>query len=157
MNRVLPLLIVAACGSHSEGVRVLGPEAVELQWDGAVEGSLAVVPVDLLAYDAGTGEALPAEPLSLRVVGAELSLPQDRTDSGPFWDVVAARPVDLLHTFQQVDLVTDEMGAIRVLVVVEEFEERDGCAVPVELVVDAGSDPHGAPLIIPVAPRVPCR
>ncbi|TNE88823.1 MAG: hypothetical protein EP330_13295 [Deltaproteobacteria bacterium] len=159
MNRVLPLLLLTACLGGGDEVRVLGPETVDVESDElGADDVFAVVPVDLLAYDPDNGFALAHEPLHLSVRGAELARVSDLLPDGELWDVVGARPFDLLDARSELEVESDELGAVRVLVVIDGFDTDGGCAEPVELVVD-GQSSSGADALLTtsIAPRMPCR
>lgn len=157
MNRLLPIfLLMTACSAELDGVRVLGPESVEVSWDdaydGLYDGMIAAVPVDLLAHSVD-GTALPGELLSLSVEGASLALPEDLLEQGTLWDAVAWREIEILASGPRLEIHADDMGAVRVVVLIDHFGLQGDCFEPVELVVDgAGED-----LTIPIAPRMPCR
>jgi hypothetical protein len=158
MNRLLPSLILAtACTGAGDGVRVLGPERVEIQWDEAHDllddGVIAAIPVDLLAYDGADGTALPEEPLQVSIEGATLARPGDVLDRGDLWNALSGREIDVLDSSNLLELEADDMGAVRVIVLVDRFPVSGDCYVPLELVVDAADES----LTIPIAPRVLCR
>lgn len=157
MMRLLPLLLFTACATGGEGVRVLGPEAVEISWDtaydGLEDGFIAAVQVDLLAYDGSDGSALPGESFVISVQGATLARSEDVVDHGALWNAVTGRDLDVLEATTTLEIVGDDMGAARVVVIVDQFEMVAGCYEAVELVVDAGNDQ----LSLPISPRMPCR
>ncbi|MCO4745990.1 MAG: hypothetical protein KC912_14440 [Proteobacteria bacterium] len=158
MNRAFPLLLLAvACSGAEDGVRVLGPERVEIQWDEAHDsvddGMIAAIPVDLLAYAAADGSALPHEPLQLSIEGATLATPADILDHGEQWNALSGRDIEVLDSANLLEIDADDMGAVRVIVLVDRFPLIGDCYLPLELVVDAADES----LTIPIAPRVLCR
>ena len=114
---------------------------------------IAAVEVDLLAYDGADGTALPGETLVLSIDGAMLARPEAVLDGGPIWDTLTGREIEVVDSAESLEIQADDMGAVRVVVLIDRFETRRGCYEPIELLVEAAQEQ----LTIPIAPRMPCR
>lgn len=139
-------LLVGACAPDPSGARtgLLLPDAVEIRWEGAYnernDGLGALVPVDVMVYDGGTGEAVPdvtmhvwtddaaAMPVAADAVTVLPDAEETLPEADPFavgaavesWDAahdqfVALRPASGL------DLRTDGDGIARLYVFVDAF------------------------------------
>lgn len=95
------LVLLPACGFDDveETPQLLVPEDVEVVWDasfnGAGDGMVALVPVDLMVYDASSGQPLAFTELDVRVVGgadAMVLFPDEVVPSSPY----SARQTDLM-------------------------------------------------------------
>lgn len=140
MNRFLPMLLLAACGRIEP--QLLVPADLEVPWDvsfdGVGDGLVAVLPVDVMLYDANTGDPLAD-------VAVEVSVPNGEAGLVGENDVVIAAPEQAVWDARRdrwVALATDRLaasgsyrtdatGLVRLNVVVDAF---DGAPVVVSVV-----------------------
>ncbi len=153
MRRSLPLVVLAsACSASPDaGVDLLVPDDVEFAWNSAYndvgDGRLALLPLDVMVYDAVDGE--PVEGVVVRIdaeevdfVGASLveaALPS--CEACP-WDAYRDEYVDLEAdaVVTQLDATSDASGLVQVLAVLDHLSLEGGVgevAVRVSLAGDA--------------------
>ncbi len=131
MTRLLPVLLLAACGRLEP--QLLVPADVDVPWDasfdGVGDGLVAVVPVDVMMYDANTGSPLADVAVTVAVPDGEAGLVGEN-------DVVVAPPEDAVwdarrdrwvalatdHLAPALTVRTDATGLVRLNVVVDAFE-----------------------------------
>jgi hypothetical protein len=144
MRRFLSLTLLPACAAAPDGALLI-PADVDVTWDeawnGVDDGVAAFVPVDVMAYDAATGDALPGVPVGLLIdgVAAEAIAPRDLlvpdddcgADCGDEWDAWGDRwvaPTDAGAA--SLDGVTDDDGLVRWTVRIDAFPTSAGTAMP---------------------------
>ena len=131
MIRFLPVLSLAACGRIEP--QLLVPEDVDVPWDvsfdGVGDGLVAVVPVDVMLYDANTGDPLVGVMVDVSVPDGEAGLvgENDVVVASPeraVWDARRDRWVALAteHLAAAGSYRTDGTGLVRLNVVVDAFE-----------------------------------
>ena len=150
VHRVLGLLLlVQACDDDlSAGPRLLAPAEITFAWDDAWnddnDGVMALVPLDVMAYDGATGEPREGADLALRVSGGSL-LAVDRVEAGEdgcvdcVWDTWSDVSVRILPGDDAgadealgasgLTLRTDARGLARVYVVVDALSDELGVTV----------------------------
>lgn len=148
------LLTLVACARDE--AQVLVPEDVEIAWDasynGYDDGIGAVVPVDIMVYEAATGEPVDFVDLEVRAAdeGVLLFLPEAlvpcelEDDRELLWDVRQDMAYELVEADEgPVALRTDSDGLARVGVLVDAFpltEVGDFDAVTVSISTELGDE-----------------
>ena len=154
---VVPLLALAACGfdGRVDDAQLLVPEDIELHWDrsfnGAEDGRVALVPVDMMIYDGASGEPVADHPIDIQIisgdaaiVGPEDVLPADPeldSEDLPIWDAWRDRYVVLVSEDRasSARVTTDATGLARVHLFVDRFAEVEGRGfAPIPVVVSMG-------------------
>ncbi len=141
--------LLAGCAAEeaSTGVQLLIPDQVAVDWDesfdGAADGLVALVPVDVMVYDGDTGQPVHNAPLVLRGLDPGVALvPVDDVlsadpdlDEEVLWDAWRDRYVQLEAGAADVlDTRTDDTGLARVYVLVDRFgQDLEPVAVGVAL------------------------
>ena len=141
---------MAACTSEHGGVELLVPADVEFTWDGAyndtVDGLAAILPLDVMVYDAVTGEPVAGAAVELSSDHAAFVLAEDvwSGEAGCIdcmWDAYRDEYVELAPDAAASPFLahTDAVGLARVYAVVDAVPERaQGFdAVQVRAVFDA--------------------
>lgn len=140
----LALLAGACVPSEEDGVQLLVPADLEFSWNDAYDapddGLAAVLPLDVMVYDAVTGEALAGVEVTLSsdvvsFVEAEAILRADLDCDDCVWDAWRDAYVELDHEAVTTPLVvtTDASGLARAHAVVDAIDGE-----PVEVQVELG-------------------
>ena len=151
------LVSTIACSEDtSVETELLVPDDMALHWDrsfnGEDDGRVALVPFDLMVYEAESGEPVADAPLVVEpghdaVVFLPLDdiqpLDAEDCDAGPcLWDAWRDRYVELLEPGPDSRPSTDENGLVRAYLLVDAFPESDafdGDFEPVPVVVTMGA------------------
>lgn len=149
---LMPVLLgAAACGTETAGVQVLVPGDVEFTWNDAYndsdDGLTAVLPLDVLVYDAATGEGLADVELELASDDV-FFVAADRVASGDegcdlcLWDAYRDEYVDVDLDALDVPLWvrTDARGLARVYAVVDSLVVDDRGFLPATVAVTLGDE-----------------
>lgn len=136
MKRLVPpmsLTLLAAACVEEEQPRLLIPHGIEVAWEEAYnlegDGLGALVPVDVMVYDGGTGEALGNMPLEVWTehdgawpVPAEgVFLVVDPELEPAFWDASSDQFVTLETGDDPLGMMTDSTGLARGYLYVDSF------------------------------------
>ena len=153
-------LALTACGQEtwetSTEAQLLVPEDVEIQWDetfnGSNDGLAALVPVDIMVYEPGTGEPLVgwavrvlSDDTDVAILGlddVEVVSTEGCKDCVITWDAHRDRYFEVLgDSTDGMTLLTDEDGLVRVVVQVDAFpvNPRESDYVSVGVSVGAGA------------------
>lgn len=160
MRRLSPLapILLAACASApGDGVDLLVPDDVEFAWnaayDEAGDGRVALLPLDVMVYDAVDGEPVEGATLELWAegvgfVGADTVEAAEPWCSECPWDAYRDEyvAVDLATATDHLEPATDATGLARVHVVVDAIGVADGLS-PIEVQVRLGAEQHVVRLV----------
>ncbi|MBN2798094.1 MAG: hypothetical protein JXX28_03025 [Deltaproteobacteria bacterium] len=154
---LLPVLGLALSGcwmAAPEGAHILVPDRLAVTWHASFnaedDGVGAVIPVDILVYEAGTGEPLAGVALEIsaesegvevlaEATRLQLELGEEPLD-GDVWDVWQDGYYQLDEPAAEgtLDLMTDEDGLARIYLYVDSFPEWEGDAwLPVGVLVSS--------------------
>lgn len=166
MSRLVPLLPLMACAPAPEGA-LLAPADVDVLWDTAwndvSDGVAAYVPVDVMAYDSATGDALVGVAVGLLVNGVAVDAlwphevatsdddcrAEDETGCGDAWDAWADRwVIDPEVGSVSTEGLSDHDGLVRWTVRVDAFPTEGGELLPQPVTV-YGMDIDETFLIVP--------
>ncbi len=154
---LLTSMVAAGCVLEgSEDPQLLVPEDIDIAWDMSFnaeeDGIAAVIPVDVMLYDAATGEPVVNAEVELQSVesGAAFVMPDevvpltlDEAAEAGWWDtrrdrLVSFEPEDLVPT-GRIQVRTDGSGLARVYVVADAFPEDEGGNLnPIAILVSTG-------------------
>lgn len=162
-SRLSPLLLLGACLVAEEEPVLLMPESVAVEWDEAYDdaedGLGALVPVELMAYDRSTGQALPSIPLVVYAPAGDVWPveanqvvvvdPDDCYGCELLWD--SARDEYLLapRVSDPLSLRTDSDGMARMYLYVDSFRSRATGNVSDLVVVVEMNDTEQSFLLLP--------
>jgi hypothetical protein len=156
------LLSLAAC-VEEEQPRLILPNGIEVAWEDTYnpegDGLGALVPVDVMVYDGGTGEALSSMPLEVWTdhdgawpVPAEGVVLVDPDLEPAFWDASSDQFVRLELADDPLGLVTDNSGLARAYVFVDSFGETPpdplDAAIDVFVSLDSAGDDDVATIVL---------
>ncbi|MBT3219942.1 MAG: hypothetical protein HN348_12705 [Proteobacteria bacterium] len=165
MNKATNMLLVVAfgglvaCGDETipEGsTQLLVPDDIDLHWDpsfnGIDDGLGALIPVDLMVYEGGTGEPVGFVELYVETIhdtvvfpdAVEQVVPEVCTHCPFTWDAYRDQYFTFLPEDDEPNNVmvttTDADGLARVYVFVDAFPADDGDFSPVSVTVSVGLD-----------------
>lgn len=150
------LLVSSGCLEATVETQLLVPDEVSLYWDGAFnqadDGLGAVIPVDLMVYEAESGEPVGGTPLDISVeLGAAMPLAPEAVVAEEFdtcesdwcvWDAWQDRYVLLDEDGEAssaLSVMTDRDGLARVYIYVDSFPESDADFEPLPVLVSMGA------------------
>ena len=144
-------MLLAACGQEEQ---ILLPDSIEVEWDASynrlADGLGAVVPVDIMVYDAASGDPLPGVELELQVKAPHAHLMQSTdvlpvvapcSDCEVVWDAFRDEyyemPMDFADEATRIRLEADESGLANFYVVVDAFSGQPGAYLAVQVRVES--------------------
>jgi hypothetical protein len=156
------LAALSACATDdvAEGPQLLLPGDIDLEWDrsfdGVGDGRVALVPVDVMVYDAETGEPLAGVALDVHVLAGDAGIvaphdvllvdPDEPHQDGVVWDAWRDRWFAFADPTAAAEpaarLATDDWGIARFWLFADAFPADDADPVglaPIPLVVSMGA------------------